>query len=79
MVTDNDAKLNALVGLPHRVQNMARRDFLQKVSAGAALGVAATALVGKAAKAKPETIDERKRTRYKESDHVKSFYDTCKF
>ncbi len=52
-----------------------RRDFLRKVGlstagAGAAL---ATPLVG-SAQADSETNDEKRKARYKESDHVKTFY-----
>lgn len=59
--------------------DMARRQFMQKASLGAAAGVGALALGGKNLAAKPETADERKRARYKETDHVKSFYETCSF
>ncbi|WP_025035342.1 twin-arginine translocation signal domain-containing protein [Bradyrhizobium sp. DOA9] len=52
-----------------------RRDFLRKVGLGTA-GVGATLatpLVG-AAQADSETNDEKRKARYKESDHVKTFY-----
>lgn len=52
-----------------------RRDFLRKVGigtvgAGAAL---ATPLVG-SAEADSENNDEKRKARYKESDHVKAYY-----
>ena len=52
-----------------------RRDFLRKVGistvgAGATL---ATPLVG-SAEADSETNDEKRKARYKETDHVKAFY-----
>lgn len=52
-----------------------RRDFLRKigigtVGAGASL---ATPLVG-SAQADSETNDEKRKARYKESDHVKAYY-----
>ena len=52
-----------------------RRDFLRKVGLGTAgAGAAlATPLVG-SAQADSETNDEKRKARYKESDHVKTFY-----
>ena len=50
-----------------------RRDFLRVLGAGA--GVAATApIAATGAKADDEPNDERRKARYKESDHVKKFY-----
>ena len=52
-----------------------RRDFLRKVGAGT-IGIGATLatpLVG-SAQADSETNDEKRKARYKESDHVKAFY-----
>ena len=58
------------------VQNktsVARRDFLRVLGAGA--GVAATAApLASMAKADTETNDEKRKARYKETDHVKAFY-----
>jgi hypothetical protein len=52
---------------------VARRDFLRVLGAGA--GVAATSAGSlSAAKADSETNDEKRKARYKESDHVKAFY-----
>ncbi|MDA9426522.1 MULTISPECIES: twin-arginine translocation signal domain-containing protein [Bradyrhizobium] len=52
-----------------------RRDFLRKVGLGTA-GVGATLatpLVG-SAQADSESNDEKRKARYKESDHVKAYY-----
>jgi hypothetical protein len=49
-----------------------RRDFLRAMGAGAT--VAAAAPLASAAKADTETNDEKRKSRYKESDHVKTFY-----
>lgn len=52
-----------------------RRDFLRKVGLSTA-GVGATLatpLVG-SAQADSETNDDKRKARYKESDHVKTFY-----
>ena len=52
-----------------------RRDFLRKVGIGAAgAGAAlATPLMG-SAQADSENNDEKRKARYKETDHVKAFY-----
>ncbi len=49
-----------------------RRDFLRVLSAGA--GAAAVTPIATAAKADSETNDEKRKARYKETDHVKTFY-----
>jgi hypothetical protein len=50
-----------------------RREFLRAVGLGA--GVAATAAAPLAtAKADTENNDEKRKARYKETDHVKTFY-----
>ncbi|HVY56556.1 MAG TPA: twin-arginine translocation signal domain-containing protein [Xanthobacteraceae bacterium] len=48
-----------------------RRDFLRVLGAGAV--TAAAPLVGEA-KADSETNDEKRKSRYRETDHVKTFY-----
>ena len=52
-----------------------RRDFLRKVGIGAVAAGAtlATPLVG-SAQADSENNDEKRKGRYKETDHVKAFY-----
>ncbi|RXT54132.1 twin-arginine translocation signal domain-containing protein [Bradyrhizobium betae] len=52
-----------------------RRDFLHKVGIGtvAAGATLATPLVG-SAQADSENNDEKRKARYKESDHVKAYY-----
>jgi hypothetical protein len=53
--------------------SVARRDFLRVLGAGA--GVAATtAPLATMAKADTENNDEKRKARYKETDHVKAFY-----
>jgi hypothetical protein len=49
-----------------------RRDFLRVLGAGA--GAAAVTPIATAAKADSETNDEKRKARYKETDHVKTFY-----
>jgi GH24 family phage-related lysozyme (muramidase) len=52
-----------------------RRDFLRKVGVGAigAGATLATPLVG-SAQADSENDDEKRKARYRESDHVKAYY-----
>ena len=49
-----------------------RRDFLRALGAGA--GAAVAAPLATVAKADTETNDEKRKARYKETDHVKTFY-----
>jgi hypothetical protein len=52
-----------------------RRDFLRGVGIGA-LGVGAVTVspLMSEAKADSETNDEKRKSRYKESDHIKAYY-----
>ncbi len=58
----------------------ARRDFLRGAGTGTLL-VAAALAVGapRRAMAKAETKEERKKSRYKETAHVKRFYETNRY
>jgi hypothetical protein len=49
-----------------------RREFLRALGAGAT--VAAAAPLAGAAHADTESNDEKRRSRYKETEHVKTFY-----
>jgi hypothetical protein len=55
-----------------RKPTVGRREFLRVLGAGAT--VAATAAPLSQAKADTETNDEKRKTRYKETDHVKTYY-----
>jgi hypothetical protein len=62
--------------MPHQDKKpVGRRDFLRVLGVGAAGATAATAtpLVG-AAHADTENNDEKRKARYKETDHVKAYY-----
>jgi len=60
--------------MTERNTKLGRRDFLRALGAGAGVAVATAApLAGKAA-ADTETADEKRKARYKESDHVKAYY-----
>ena len=57
---------------------LGRRDFLRAIGAGAGLAVTAAApLASEAAAA--ESDAEKKKARYKESDHVKTYYRVNRF
>ena len=49
-----------------------RRDFLRALGAGA--GAAVAVPLATVAKADTETNDEKRKARYKETEHVKTFY-----
>jgi hypothetical protein len=51
-----------------------RRDFLRALGAGAGVAATAAGPLASAAKADSESNDEKRKARYKESDHVKAFY-----
>jgi len=51
-----------------------RRDFLRALGAGAGAGAAAAVPLATAAKADSENNDEKRKARYKETDHVKAYY-----
>jgi hypothetical protein len=57
----------------------ARRDFLRGTATGTLLAAAALAVGAPKAWAKPETKEERKKSRYKETDHVKRYYQTNRY
>ncbi len=57
-----------------------RRDFLRGSATGTLLAVAAIAAAApRKAWAKPETKEERKKARYKETEHVKRYYETNRY
>jgi hypothetical protein len=56
-----------------------RRDFLRALGAGAGVAAAAAAPLATDAKADNETNDEKRKARYKETDHVKAFYRVNRF
>ena len=59
----------------HR-QGLGRRDFLRTLGAGAGAGVAIASAgpLAPAARADTETNEEKRKSRYKETEHVKTFY-----
>ena len=57
-----------------RKSKVGRRDFLRALGAGAGVAVTAAAPLATEAKADSETNDEKRKARYQETDHVKTFY-----
>lgn len=53
---------------------LGRREFLRAVGAGAGLAAATAAPLATGVKADTENNDEKRKARYKETDHVKTFY-----
>ena len=53
---------------------VARRDFLRVLGTGAGVAATAAAPLATMAKADTENNDEKRKARYKESDHVKAYY-----
>jgi hypothetical protein len=50
-----------------------RREFLRTLGAGATAAVAAVPLAGEA-RADTESNDEKRKSRYRETEHVKTYY-----
>jgi secreted PhoX family phosphatase len=57
---------------------LGRRDFLRVMGAGAGLAVTAAAPLATGAAA-TESDAEKKKARYKETDHVKAYYKVNRF
>jgi hypothetical protein len=57
-----------------RKATVGRREFLRALGAGAGVAVTTAAPLATGAKADTENNDEKRKARYKETDHVKTFY-----
>jgi hypothetical protein len=57
-----------------RKTKLGRRDFLRALGAGAGVAATASGPLAGAAAADTENNDEKRKARYKETDHVKTFY-----
>ena len=55
-------------------KSLGRRDFLRALGAGAGVAAVTAAPLVTDAAADSETNDEKRKSRYKETDHVKTFY-----
>jgi hypothetical protein len=56
-----------------------RRDFLRTLGAGAGAAAVAAAPLGGVAKADSESGSDRTKARYKETEHVKTFYQVNRY
>jgi hypothetical protein len=57
-----------------RKSMVGRRDFLRTLGAGATFAAAAAAPLADGAHADTESSDEKRKSRYRETEHVKTFY-----
>jgi hypothetical protein len=53
---------------------LGRRDFLRTLGAGGGVAVASAGPLAPAARGDTETNDEKRKSRYKETEHVKTYY-----
>ena len=53
---------------------VARRDFLRVLGAGVGVVAGTAAPLAASARADTESNDEKRKARYRETDHVKAFY-----
>lgn len=54
--------------------SLGRREVLRALGAGAGLAATSAAPLATAAKADTETNDEKRKSRYRETEHVKTYY-----
>lgn len=59
--------------MPNKTK-LGRRDFLRALGAGAGVAATAAAPLAGVANADNETNDEKRKARYKETDHIKTYY-----
>jgi hypothetical protein len=57
-----------------RQTQLGRRDFLRALGAGASAAAASAGPLAGEALADTETNDEKRKARYRESEHVKTYY-----
>jgi hypothetical protein len=55
-------------------RSVGRRDFLRTLGAGATAAVATAGPLAVPARADSESNDEKRKSRYRETEHVKTFY-----
>ena len=58
---------------------LGRREFLRTLGAGATVAAAAAGPLASEARADNETNDEKRKSRYRESEHVKKFYQVNRY
>ena len=57
-----------------RKTTLARREFLRTLGAGATVAAAGSGPLAGAARDDTETNEEKRKARYRETEHVKTFY-----
>ena len=57
-----------------RNSKLGRREFLRTLGAGATAAAAAAGPLAGGAQADNETNDEKRKARYRETDHIKTYY-----
>ena len=57
-----------------RKTTLGRREFLRTLGAGATVAAAAATPLADEARADTESNDEKRKSRYRETEHVKTFY-----
>ena len=57
-----------------RKTTLGRREFLRTLGAGATVAAAAAGSLPDEARADTETNDEKRKARYRETEHVKTYY-----
>ena len=62
-----------------KAEGLQRREFLRVMGVGAVGAAAAAPLLASGAAEAAETPEERVKQRYRETDHVKKFYETNRF
>jgi hypothetical protein len=63
----------------HKKAGLERRDFLRVMGMGAAGAAAVVPLLAAGPAEAVETAEERVKQRYRETDHVKKYYQTNRF
>ncbi len=64
---------------PENKTTVDRRKFLRALGAGAGVAATTAAPLATSAQADTENNDEKRKARYKETDHVKQFYRVNKY
>jgi len=65
--------------MPSQTRTFGRRELLRALGAGAGVAAASAAPLATAARADSESNDEKRKARYQETDHVKTFYQVNRY
>jgi hypothetical protein len=78
-MTNNKSDGDGGMSAENKKAGLERRDFLRVMGAGAAGAAAAVPLLAAGPAEAVETSDQRVKQRYRETDHVKKYYETNRF